>query len=53
METWAWEGAQTVAQIMGVMGIRVASADKMPGWLASSRFANLERGNKKELRQEN
>jgi hypothetical protein len=52
MDDWAWEGAQTVAQIMGVMGIRVADNEKMPAWLASSRFAKLERGNKKELKDE-
>lgn len=46
---WAWEGAETVAEIMGIMGLRLANGEKMPTWLPTSRFGKLERGNTKEL----
>lgn len=49
---WSWEGAKAVADVMGIMGLRLANADTMPAWLASSRFAKLERGNTKELPEE-
>lgn len=49
---WAWEGAKTVADVMGVMGLRLANADAMPSWLSTSSFAKLERGNTKELPKE-
>lgn len=51
-ENWAWEGAKTVADVMGIMGLRIANADTMPAWLSTSRFAKLERGNTKELPKE-
>lgn len=50
---WAWEGAETVAEIMGVMGWRISEMDTMPSWLPSGRFGKLERGNTKELPKEN
>ena len=49
---WAWEGAKTVADVMGIMGHRIANGDKMPGWLTTSRFAKLERGNTKDIPEE-
>ena len=49
---WAWEGAETVAEVMGIMGWRVSQADTMPSWLPTSRFAKLERGNSKEVPEE-
>lgn len=49
---WAWEGAEAVADLMGVIGWRISEADTMPSWLASSRFAKLERGNTKEIPKE-
>lgn len=49
---WVWEGAETVAEIMGIMGLRVANGETMPSWLASSPFGKLERGNTKELPKE-
>jgi hypothetical protein len=52
-KTWHWEGAKTVADVMGVMGWRLANADAMPTWLSTSRFADLERGNTKKLPEEN
>lgn len=48
-DDWAWEGAKTVADVMGVMGWRIANAETMPSWLPTSRFGKLERGNTKEL----
>lgn len=51
-KTWAWEGAKAVADVMGIMGLRIANTDTMPAWLATSRFAKLERGNTKELPEE-
>lgn len=49
---WSWEGAETVAEIMGIMGWRVSEGDTMPSWLTASRFGKLERGNTKELPEE-
>ena len=49
---WAWEGAETVAESMGILGWRISEADTMPSWLGTSRFAKLERGNTKELPEE-
>ncbi len=49
---WAWEGAETVAETMGILGWRIADTETMPSWLAASRFAKLERGNTKELPEE-
>ncbi len=49
---WAWEGAKTVADVMGIMGWRISESSSMPEWLPSSRFAKLERGNSKELPEE-
>lgn len=49
---WVWEGAETVAEIMGVMGWRISEMDKMPSWLPDGRFGKLERGNTKDLPEE-
>ncbi len=49
---WAWEGAETVAEVMGIMGLRLANADSMPTWLSTSRFGKLVRGNTKDLPKE-
>jgi hypothetical protein len=46
---WSWEGAKTVADVMGILGWRISETEKMPEWLPSSRFGKLERGNTKEL----
>ena len=50
---WAWEGAETVAEVMGILGWRISETDKMPEWLATGRFGKLERGNTKDLPEEN
>lgn len=49
---WAWEGAETVAEVMAILGWRISEAAAMPSWLPTSRFAKLERGNTKELPKE-
>jgi len=49
---WAWEGAETVAEVMGIMGWRISEMDTMPEWLTTSRFAKLERGNTKDIPEE-
>ncbi|MEZ5427343.1 MAG: M20/M25/M40 family metallo-hydrolase [Pyrinomonadaceae bacterium] len=52
MADWDWSGAKTVADVMGVMGLRAANAPAMPQWLKTSRFADLKRGNTGELPEE-
>lgn len=52
MDDWAWEGAETVAEVMGIMGLRVANESVLPQWFKPGRFADLKRGNKKELPKE-
>lgn len=49
---WVWEGAETVAEVMGIMGLRLSDAARMPSWLQTSRFGKLERGNTKSLPEE-
>jgi hypothetical protein len=49
---WAWEGSETVAEVMAILGWRISEMDGMPNWLSSSRFAKLERGNTKDLPEE-
>ena len=46
---WSWEGAETVAEVMGILGLRVSENPAMPAWLPSSRFANLVRGHTGEI----
>lgn len=48
-QTWAWEGAETVAEVMGILGWRISETELLPAWLPNSRFAKLERGNTKDL----
>ncbi|HLL99982.1 MAG TPA: M28 family peptidase [Pyrinomonadaceae bacterium] len=49
---WSWEGAKTVADVMAILGWRISQTEAMPRWLPSSRFANLERGNTKEISED-
>jgi len=49
MEGWHWEGAKTVADIMGILGLRIAQQEAMPSWLSSSPFGKLKRGNTDKL----
>jgi hypothetical protein len=50
--SWAWEGPETVAEVMAILGWRISENPSMPNWLATSRFAKLERGNTKEIPEE-
>ncbi|NOT46850.1 MAG: M28 family peptidase, partial [Acidobacteria bacterium] len=50
---WAWEGPETVAEVMAILGWRISEAAAMPSWLPTSRFGKLERGNTKEIPEEN
>lgn len=50
--TWVWEGPETVAEVMAILGWRISETEAMPKWLATSRFAKLERGNTKEIPEE-
>ncbi len=49
---WVWEGPETVAEVMAIMGWRISEDPTMPSWLPASRFGKLERGNSKELPEE-
>ncbi len=49
---WSWDGAKTVAVVMGIMGLRISEMEKMPEWLPTSRFAKLERGSSKGVPEE-
>ncbi len=52
MENWDWTGAKTVADMMGVLGLRIANQEKMPEWLKGTRFGDLKRGNTKDIPEE-
>jgi Zn-dependent M28 family amino/carboxypeptidase len=43
--TWHWPGARTVADMMGLLGLRLAQQPQMPAWAATSPFKELQRGN--------
>lgn len=45
-DSWQWSGAKTVADIMAIIGLRVAQADKMPAWKPNNEFSDLKRGDK-------
>jgi hypothetical protein len=45
-KTWHWPGAKTVADIMALMGLRVAGQQEMPSWVSGSPYSNLKRGQK-------
>jgi hypothetical protein len=42
---WHWPGAKTVADMMSILGWRLAQQDGMPSWAASSPYHALTRGN--------
>jgi len=49
---WDWSGAKTVANVMGILGLRISDGAAMPKWLPTSRFAKMERGNTKDVPEE-
>lgn len=48
-DTWAWEGAETVAEVMAILGWQIAEDEQMPSWLKTSRFSKYDRGNSKPI----
>ncbi|MFN6963227.1 MAG: M28 family peptidase [Pyrinomonadaceae bacterium] len=49
---WSWEGAETVAEVMAIMGWRISETAEMPKWLSTGRFGKLKRGNTDKLPEE-
>jgi len=45
---WYWPGAKTVADIMGILGHRIANANEMPSYIPTSPYGKLKRGDKPE-----
>lgn len=45
-QNWYWGGAKTVADIMGIVGLRIAGQQAMPAWVSGSPYSNLKRGDK-------
>ncbi len=43
-QTWNWTGPKTVADIMAIVGLRVAQQPDMPMWLPTSPYGTLKRG---------
>ncbi len=41
---WYWPGAKTVADMMGILGYRIAQADKMPSFTPGNKYSGLKRG---------
>jgi Zn-dependent M28 family amino/carboxypeptidase len=52
MKDWDWSGAKTVADMMGILGLRIADQEAMPAWLKTSRFADMKRGHTGEVPEE-
>lgn len=48
-DSWAWEGAETVAEVMAIMGWQISEDAQMPSWLNTSRFSKYDRGNSKPI----
>lgn len=45
-KTWHWEGAKAVADIVALIGLRVAQQAEMPSWVATSPYGKLKRGDR-------
>ncbi len=41
---WHWPGAKTVADMMGILGFRIAQSNSMPTWLPGNKYSGLKRG---------
>lgn len=41
---WHWPGAKTVADMMGILGYRIAQSDSMPEWKSGNLYSNMKRG---------
>lgn len=51
-DDWVWEGAETVAEVMGILGWRISEMDKMPEWLPLSIYSKMKRGYSGEMPKE-
>lgn len=43
MDDWHWEGAKTVADMMGILGLRISNQAKAPEWLPTSEYSKIKR----------
>ncbi len=43
MKDWHWEGAKTVADMMGILGLRISNQTKAPEWLPTSKYSKIKR----------
>ena len=43
-QDWYWPGAKTVADMMGILGYRIAQAKSMPTWNSGNPYSNMKRG---------
>jgi Zn-dependent M28 family amino/carboxypeptidase len=43
MKDWYWKGAKTVADMMGILGLRISNQEKAPEWLSSSEYSKIKR----------
>ncbi len=41
---WHWPGAKTVADMMGILGYRIAQSPTAPTWLPGNKYSDLKRG---------
>ncbi|MEZ5347097.1 MAG: M28 family peptidase [Pyrinomonadaceae bacterium] len=48
MANWHWEGAKTVADMMGILGLRISNQTEMPKWLPGSEYSKTPRGGRME-----
>ena len=46
---WHWPGARTVADMMALLGLRLAEQPQMPTWAPTSPFKDLKRGHTGKL----
>lgn len=44
MADWHWEGAKTVADMMGILGLRISNQTEAPKWLPSSEYFKIPQG---------
>ncbi len=45
-EDWHWPGAKTVADMMGILGWRIAQSKEMPSWKGGNPYSIMKRGDK-------
>ena len=43
MDDWHWQGAKTVADMMGILGLRISNQAKAPTWLSTSEYSKIPR----------